>query len=149
MAEGLDVIIVDDDPNVCELIATVVKRFYTWGDIIPFSNSEDAIKFCLDRDVGVAIFIVDVFLGGVSGFYFLDAIEEKFPTAHSDAIVITGNASDDIVNMCIASDVNHLLEKPIKPYALQLAVRAIAEKYLKFAKKLFQDPDFAKNVSGI
>jgi response regulator of citrate/malate metabolism len=149
MADGLDVIIVDDDPNVCELIATIVKRFYTWGDIIPFSNSEDAVKFCLERDVGVAIFIVDVFLGGVSGFYFLDAIEEKFPTAHSDAIIITGNASDDIVNMCIASDVNHLLEKPVKPYALQLAVRAIAEKYLKFAKKLFQDPDFAKNVSDI
>ncbi len=149
MAEGLDVIIVDDDPNICELISTIVKRFYTWGEIIPFSSSEDAIKFCLDRDIGVAIFIVDVFLGGVSGFYFLDAIEDKFPTAHSDAIIITGNASDDIVNMCIASDVNHLLEKPVKPYALQLAVRAIAEKYLKFAKKLFQDPDFAKNVSVI
>jgi CheY-like chemotaxis protein len=103
----------------------------------------------LERDVGVAIFIVDVFLGGVSGFFFLDSIEEKFPTAHADAIIITGNASDDIVNMCIASDVNHLLEKPIKPYALQLAVRAIAEKYLNFAKKLFQDPDFAKNVSDI
>jgi CheY-like chemotaxis protein len=149
MAEGLDIIIVDDDPNVCELIATIVKRFYTWGDIIPFTNSEEAIKFCLDRDVGVAIFIVDVFLGGISGFYFLDTIEEKFPTAHSDAIIITGNASDDVVNMCIASDVNHLLEKPVKPYALQLAVRAIAEKYLKFAKKLFHDPDFAKNVSDI
>jgi CheY-like chemotaxis protein len=149
MAEGLDIIIVDDDPNICELISTIVKRFYTWGDIIPFTNSDEAIKFCLDRDVGVAIFIVDVFLGGVSGFYFLDTIEEKFPTAHSDAIIITGNASDDVVNMCIASDVNHLLEKPVKPYALQLAVRAIAEKYLKFAKKLFQDPDFAKNVSDI
>ena len=149
MAEGLDVIIVDDDPNICELISTIVKRFYTWGEVIPFSNSEEAIKFCLDRDIGVAIFIVDVFLGGVSGFYFLDAIEDKFPTAHSDAIIITGNASDDIVNMCIASDVNHLLEKPVKPYALQLAVRAIAEKYLKFAKKLFQDPDFAKSVSDI
>jgi DNA-binding NtrC family response regulator len=149
MAEGLDVIIVDDDPNVCELISTIIKRFYTWGEVIPFSNSEKAIKFCLERDIGVAIFIVDVFLGGVSGFYFLDAIEDKFPTAHSDAIIITGNASDDIVNMCIASDVNHLLEKPVKPYALQLAVRAIAEKYLKFAKKLFQDPDFAKSVSDI
>jgi DNA-binding NtrC family response regulator len=149
MAEGLDIIIVDDDPNICELISTIVKRFYTWGDIIPFTNSDEAIRFCLDRDVGVAIFIVDVFLGGVSGFYFLDTIEEKFPTAHSDAIIITGNASDDVVNMCIASDVNHLLEKPVKPYALQLAVRAIAEKYLKFAKKLFQDPDFAKNVSDI
>jgi len=149
MPEGLDVIIVDDDANVCELLTTIVKRFYTWGDVLSFSDSNKAIQFCLERDIGVAIFIVDVFLGGVSGFFFLDSIEEKFPTAHSDAIVITGNASDDIVNMCIASDVNHLLEKPIKPYALQLAVRAIAEKYLKFAKKLFQDPDFAKNVSDI
>lgn len=147
MSEGLDVIIVDDDPSVCELIETVVKRFYTWGDVIAFNNTDEATAYCLSRDIGVAIFIVDVFLGGVSGFYFLDNIEKKFPTAHSDAIIITGNASDDIVNMCIASDVNHLLEKPIKPYALQLAVRAIAEKYLKFAKKLFQDPDFAKNVS--
>ena len=149
MSEGLDVIIVDDDPAVCDLIATVIKRFYTWGEVLPFTDSNEATQYCLDRDIGVAIFIVDVFLGGVSGFFFLDSIEEKFPTAHSDAIIITGNASDDIVNMCIASDVNHLLEKPIKPYALQLAVRAIAEKYLKFAKKLFQDPDFAKNVSGI
>jgi CheY-like chemotaxis protein len=149
MSEGLDIIIVDDDPSVCELIQTSVKRFYTWGDVLAFVNTDEATAYCLGRDIGVAIFIVDVFLGGVSGFYFLDSIEEKFPTAHSDAIIITGNASDDIVNMCIASDVNHLLEKPIKPYALQLAVRAIAEKYLKFAKKLFQDPDFAKNVSDI
>ncbi len=149
MSDGLDVIIVDDDPAVCELISAIVKRFYTWGDVLPFSDTEEALKYCKGRDIGVAIFIVDVFLGGVSGFYFLDEVEEQFPTAHSDAIIITGNASDDIVNMCIASDVNHLLEKPVKPYALQLAVRAIAEKYLKFAKKLFQDPDFAKNVSGI
>jgi DNA-binding NtrC family response regulator len=149
MSEGLDVIIVDDDPSVCELIATVVKRFYTWGEVRTFTNTDEAMTYCLNREIGVGIFIVDVFLGGISGFYFLDAIEPKFPTAHSDAIIITGNASDDIVNMCIASDVNHLLEKPIKPYALQLAVRAIAEKYLKFAKKLFQDPDFAKNVSDI
>ncbi len=149
MSEGLDVIIVDDDQAVCELVSTVIKRFYTWGEVLPFTDPKKAISYCLERDIGVAIFVVDVFLGGVSGFFFLDTIEEKFPTAHSDAIIITGNASDDIVNMCIASDVNHLLEKPIKPYALQLAVRAIAEKYLKFAKKLFQDPDFAKNVSGI
>ena len=148
MPEGLDVIIVDDDSNVCELITTTVKRFYTWGQVLSFTDSEEAAAYCLDRNIGVAIFIVDVFLGGASGFYFLDAIEKKFPTAHSDAIIITGNASDDIVNMCVASDVNHLLEKPIKPYALQLAVRAIAEKYLKFAKRLFQDPEFAKSIAN-
>jgi DNA-binding NtrC family response regulator len=146
MPEGLDVIVVDDDPDVCELISSTIKRFYTWGKIISFTDSEKATDYCLERDIGVAIFVVDVFLGGASGFFFLDAIEKKFPTAHSDAIIITGNASDDIVNMCVAQDVNHLLEKPIRPYALQLAIRAIAEKYLKFAKKLFQDPEYAKSL---
>ena len=77
MSEGLDVIIVDDDPSVCELISTVVKRFYTWGEVLAFSNSEDALRYCKGRDIGVAVFIVDVFLGGVSGFYFLDSIEEE------------------------------------------------------------------------
>lgn len=147
MTDGLDVIVVDDDPEVCELVSTTIKRFYTWGKVLAFTDSEAATTYCLGRDIGVAIFVVDVFLGGASGFFFLDAIESKFPTAHSDAIIITGNASDDIVNMCVASDVNHLLEKPVRPYALQLAVRAIAEKYLKFAKRLFNDPAFAKSIS--
>jgi len=148
MPEGLDVIVVDDDPAVCKLVSTTIKRFYTWGNVLSFTDSEAATDYCLGRDIGVAIFVVDVFLGGASGFFFLDAIEKKFPTAHADAIIITGNASDDIVNMCVASDVNHLLEKPVKPYALQLAVRAIAEKYLKFAKRIFNDPEFAKSIAN-
>ncbi|PIE67755.1 MAG: response regulator [Deltaproteobacteria bacterium] len=148
MAEGLDVIVVDDDPDVCDLISIMIKRFYTWGRVLSFTGSEEAIAYCLAKDTGVAIFVVDVFLGGASGFFFLDAIEKKFPTAHSDAIIVTGNASDDIVDMCVASDVNHLLEKPVKPHALQLAVRAIAEKYLKFAKRIVNDPEFAKNIAN-
>ena len=148
MPEGLDVIIIDDDPVVCEVLSEIVKRFYTWGNVISYSNVDKAIEYCLGRETGVAIFIVDIFLGGKSGFFFLDLIKEKFPTAHEDTIIITGNANDDVVNMCVASDVNHLLEKPVRPYALQLAVRSITSKYLKFAKKLLQDPDFAQNVAS-
>lgn len=147
MAGGLDVIIVDDESSVCKILKDIVLRFYTWGDVITFTDPDEATSYCLNREIGIAIFIVDVFLSGQSGFVFLDSIENKFPTAYSDSIIITGNASDDIVNMCLASDVNYLLEKPVKPYALQLAVRAITEKYLKFAKKLAQDPVFASSVA--
>lgn len=149
MSDGLDVIIIDDDPGIGEVIAELIENFYSWGNILTFSEADKAISYCLNRDVGVAIFIVDVFLGGLSGFYFLDAIEEKFPSVHEDAIVISGNASDDVVNMCLASNVNYLLEKPIKPYALQLAVRAITGKYLDFAKRLLEDPSFAENVAKL
>ena len=149
MADGLDVIIIDDDKGICDIIKELVEGFYSWGDVISFSNADKAIDYCLRREVGVAIFIIDVFLGGLSGFYFLDAIEKKFPTAHEDSIIISGNASDDVVNMCLASKVNYLLEKPIKPYALQLAVKAITGKYLDFAKKLLQDSTYAASITKL
>ena len=149
MSDGLDVIIIDDDKGICDIIKELVESFYSWGDVISFSNADKAIDYCLQRDVGMAIFIIDVFLGGLSGFYFLDAIEKKFPTAHEDSIIISGNASDDVVNMCLASRVNYLLEKPIKPYALQLAVKAITEKYLDFAKKLLQDSTYADSIAKL
>ena len=149
MSDGLDVIVIDDDPGICEIIAELIESFYTWGKVFCFSNPDEAISFCLNRDSGVGIFVVDVFLGGLSGFYFLDAIEQKYPIVHEDTIIISGNASDDVVNMCLASNVSYLLEKPLKPYALQLAVRAITSKYLDFSKKLFQDKSFAENVARL
>jgi DNA-binding NtrC family response regulator len=149
MSNGLDVIVIDDDKGICDIIKELVESFYSWGDVISFSNADKAIDYCLQRDVGIAIFIIDVFLSGLSGFYFLDAIEKKFPSAHEDSIIISGNASDDVVNMCLASRVNYLLEKPIKPYALQLAVRAITGKYLDFAKKLLQDSTYADSIAEL
>lgn len=149
MSDGLDVIIVDDDPSVCQLITDTVKSFYTWGEVRSFTNADEAILYCLSSPVGVGIFIVDVFLGGKSGFFFLDAIEKKYASAHKDAIVVTGNASEDVVNMCMASNVYYLLEKPIRPFALQFAVRAITEKYLSFAKLLIEDQEFASSVASL
>jgi CheY-like chemotaxis protein len=149
MSDGLDVIVLDDDPGIGEIVSELIESFYTWGKVYDFSDPDKAVSFCLERDIGVAIFVVDVFLGGLSGFYFLDAIEGKYPTAHEDTIIISGNASNDVVNMCLASNVNYLLEKPVKPYALQLAVRAITAKYLDFAKKLLQDSDFAEHVARL
>ena len=149
MPDGLDVIVVDDDPAACQLISENVESFYSWGQVRSFVDTDEAILYCLSCRHGVAIFIVDVFLGGQSGFFFLDAVEKKFPSAHEDAIIVTGNASDDVVNMCMASNVNHLLEKPLRPYALQFAVRAIAEKYVNFAKRLLDDQDFARSIAGL
>lgn len=149
MSEGLDVIIVDDDPVFCELISGMIKTFYTWGKVLPFTDANEAVSYCHAQETGVAIFVLDVFLEKTTGFNFLDAIVDKFPMAHQDTIIITGMASNDVVNMCVASDITHLLEKPIKAYALQLAIRTIVTKYIRFAKRLLTDPYFAKNAAKI
>jgi CheY-like chemotaxis protein len=148
MAAGLPVIIVDDEPIVCEVIASILGRFYAWGEVLTFTDPGEALLYCLTQQTGVAIFILDVYMGGRTGFSFLESIHNRFPVAHQDTIIITGAASDDVVNQCIAADITYLLEKPIRAYALQLAVRAIVAKYLKFAKRLLEDPSFAENVSG-
>jgi DNA-binding NtrC family response regulator len=149
MSDGLDVIVLDDDPGISQVLKELIETFYSWGEVVCFSNAEKAIDSCLKRDSGVAIFVVDVFLKGMSGFFFLDSIENKFPSVHEDAIMISGKASEDVVDMCLASNVTYLLEKPVKPYALQLAVRAITSKYLNFAKKLLRDPSLAKSISRL
>jgi len=149
MADGLDVIIVDDDPVTCEVLTEIVKTFYTWGDVLAFTDVDQATSYCLNQATGVAIFILDVFLETTTGFDFLDAIENRFPMAFQDTIIITGNASNDIVNMCLVSDITYLLEKPIRSHALQFAVRAIVSKYTKFARRLLLDPIFAENVARV
>jgi response regulator of citrate/malate metabolism len=147
MSDNLDVVILDDDPLTCSLIKDILESFYVWGNIHSFTNYHKALSHCKTTKVGVAIFILDVYLGKETAFNFLDAISDKFAWASEDAIIITGNASDDIVNICIASNITHLLEKPIKSYTLKLAVRAIVGKYILFAKRMLGDPNFAKNVA--
>lgn len=149
MAKELDVIIVDDDPSICKVISNIIKSFYIWGEVISFTDIDEAIAYCMDRDMGVAVFVLDIYLGDKSGFDFLDQIEERFPSAREDTIIITGNASNEVVNQCISSDVTYLLEKPIRSYALQMAARAIVMKYVKFAKRLFRNPTFAAKVKTV
>ena len=149
MSQELDVIVIDDDPSICMVISNIINSFYMWGDVISFTDVDDAVAYCMGLDMGVAVFVLDIYLGPKSGFDFFDQIEERFPSAREDTIIITGNASNEVVNRCISSDITYLLEKPIRSYALQLAVRAIAMKYIKFAKRLFQNPTFAARVKTV
>jgi DNA-binding NtrC family response regulator len=149
MAERLDCIVVDDDRDVCQSMAELIRHFYSWGDVMPFVSAEEALYYAKFHGPGVAIFVVDVFLGDQTAFDFLDSVASWYPMAHEDAVIVTGNASTDVVNMCVASNITYLIEKPIRPYSLQLSVRAIVSKYLRFARKLLEDPSLAESVLAL
>jgi response regulator of citrate/malate metabolism len=148
MSDSLDIIIVDDDPDVCDIITRVVNRFYIWGQVRSFTDAGEAVAFCRRQGSSVAIFILDVYMGDETGFGFLEAIVDQYPLAYQDCIIVTGKADEDVVNMCLASDITYLIEKPIRAYTLQLAVRAIVAKYIKFAKRILQDPVLAEFVEA-
>ncbi len=46
MSDGLDVIIVDADPNVCEHLSEIINRFYTWGNVFVFTSVDEAAEYC-------------------------------------------------------------------------------------------------------
>lgn len=149
MPTGLDVIIVDDDPTVCEVVSHLLSRFYVWGHVRTFTSPEQAIAYCRKQQTGVAIFIVDVMMGTDTGFDLLDAVSRTFPMAYEDTIIITGAADDEVVRMCLSLNITYLIEKPIRAYTLQMAVRSIVAKYTNFAKKLLTDPGLAATLSSL
>lgn len=149
MSDGLDVIIIDDEPSVCEIVAENINRFYTWGNVFVFTDEDEATFYCMNRETSIAVFIVDVFLKRNSGFMLVDTLSHKYTSIYDDTIIMTGDASDEIVDTCVASNICYLLEKPIRPYLLQLSVRAIVSKYMKFASKLMNNPDFSREYSKI
>jgi response regulator of citrate/malate metabolism len=146
MSYGLDVIIIDDDPDVCILILKMIEKFYTWGEVHAFTDPAKATEYCLNQTSNIAIFVIDVFLQETNGFNFLDAIADKYPGANEDTIIITGSASDDVVNMCTAANINHLIEKPIRQHSLQFAIRSIVTKYIYFARRLLTNPVYTEAV---
>ncbi len=149
MSNNLDVIVLDDDPQICSLLTELLESFYIWGEIHPFTDYQQALAYCRRKKGGIAIFILDVYLGKESAFDFLDAVSDQYAWAAEDAIIITGNASDDIVNVCISSNITYLIEKPIRSYTLKLAVRAIVDKYLVFARRILDNTHFARSVAEI
>ena len=108
MSNGLDTIVVDEDPQICDQVSDVVKSFYTWGEVHPFSDYDQALEFSLNRDVGLGIFVLSSLFVGRIGFDFLDSLEPKFPLIYEDSIVTADYASDDLVNMCLAVGIEHI-----------------------------------------
>lgn len=149
MADGLDLIILDDDPQVAQLLGRMARGFYTWGNVHVFNDPLEARTFCFNHESSLAIFVLDVFLDDTTAFDFLESISIHFPMAMSDAIIITGAASEDVVNMCLAADVTHLLEKPVNLYSFQLAVLAVANKYVRFAARLMKEPALMASVQRL
>ena len=149
MSKYLDVIVLDDDPHICALMTDILHSFYVWGDIHAFTDYDEALTFCQKKHLGVALFILDVYLGKKTAFDFLEEVSDQYAWAPEDTIIITGNASDEIVNKCIPLNINYLIEKPMKSYTLKLAVRAIVGKYTLFAKRILGNPDFARNVANL
>ncbi len=147
--QELDLIILDDEPQVAEILGRMAQRFYTWGKVHIFDDYLTARTFCFNRGASLGLFVLDVFLKNHSAFDFIEAVRLHYPMAAEDTIVITGRADEDVVENCLVAGVSCLLEKPVRPYALQFAVRTLVSKYVNFAPRLLSDSALSRDVARL
>ncbi len=148
-AWSLDVVILDDNQVVAEMLQEMVKRFYTWGQVHAFTSLNRARSFCLEREARVAIFILDVYLENGTGLGFIESLAQEYPLAAEDTVIVAGMATEEIVERCLDLGITHLLEKPVNPFGLELAVRSVVAKYTNFLDILSKDPDLEEMVKNI
>src|SRR6187399_1975596 len=80
------ILIVDDDPNFLETAREALGR-----DNQVFPASDPAQTYKLAENLGFAVVLVDLELGGANGFDLIEKMHESFP--HLPVIAISGVTS--------------------------------------------------------
>jgi DNA-binding response OmpR family regulator len=112
------ILVVDDDVDLCELLAKYLRREGFEVDID--NNGETGVESALSGDH--ALIVLDVMLPGLNGFDVLSSIRKK---SNVPVLMLTarGDDVDRIVGLEMGAD--DYLPKPFNPRELMARIRAI------------------------
>jgi CheY-like chemotaxis protein len=118
------ILIVDDDPDVCELLAMTLKPLGYPVEIA--KNAEEAAQKC--RQLLPAVMISDLMLAPRSGFELVRELQDG-PTAKIPIIIITAYYTETSTAKMLKEEPNvvDVLEKPVDSALLH----ALLKKLLK------------------
>ena len=118
---GVDVLVVDDDPDARELTAAVLRRC---GARVGTADGADAALEWLAREQP-HVLVLDIAMPGTDGYGLLRTIREgNGPGADVPAVALTAYAREDDRRRALAAGFARHLSKPVDAREL---VRAIAE----------------------
>ena len=116
MTEGTAILVVDDDPEVRPLAATILKE--AGFDVLEAASGDQAFQL-LDRHREIALLFTDIVMPGIDGFVLADRAKALRPdlkviyaTSYSEAL----RANRLIVHGAV-------LAKPYKPRDLEASIR--------------------------
>ena len=115
------VLIVDDDPNVRNILATALRQKAL--SIDEAENGRDAIEKLHENTY--AVVLLDLMMPHVDGFAVLDAIKTDIPNPPV-VLVVTG-ASRELIERLDTQRIHGVVRKPFDPVEVAAVVGAIAE----------------------
>jgi two-component system, OmpR family, phosphate regulon response regulator PhoB len=116
------VLIADDDPAICTLIETVLRKGPY--DIITRNDAESALV-ALDRDGLFDIIICDFMLPGISGIDFIERLRADERTRAVPVLMISGHTNYAMDGRARNAGANLFLNKPFTISQLRTAVNSL------------------------
>lgn len=117
------VCIIDDNQAVCDSLAFLVSSFYgikvkTYNNPLVFLDEFSADWFgCL---------IIDLFMPTINGIELMRQLKKR--NSNLEVIIISGHATSDIAQQCLAKGAHAFISKPFKTEELLEKIQAILSK---------------------
>ena len=129
MHDGLDVIIVDDDPGVCQVISEIIKSFYVWGDVFTFTDVDDASDGteALEklREKRYGLVISDWNMEPMTGYELLKEVRADEELNRTPFIMITAESNTENVIAAKKAGVSNYIVEPSNAGTLKAKIAAV------------------------
>ena len=117
------ILIVDDNPELARSISEYVSGITDWQATVAHS-AERALE--LFHQVQFDVILSDIQMPGMDGLEFAEKLKEAFESAEIEnaewqrplVILMTGTATDGVIEEAMALGVTAVLEKPFSPREL-------------------------------
>ena len=110
--QGVKILVVDDDPDSCDLLSTVLQ-VYEETDVRAFSSVKDVLS--VFRQLQPQVVISDIAMPNADGFALIQAIR-SFPAEQGgkvSAIALSAMASDEDRQRALEAGFDRYLTKPM------------------------------------
>lgn len=111
------ILIIDDEPNICETLSTILKRA---GYITSVAlNAQEGLRQIKNQNFQLVL--LDINMPLVSGMQILPEIKRYLPGLL--VMILTGYGSSEIHENALRLGVNGFLHKPIEPSILLTKIK--------------------------
>lgn len=136
-----DVLIIDDDPNIREILKTFCENLGVFKSIIVASDGSDASKKLTNQMF--TLILMDINMPKKTGLHLVNEFDNVNLNAIEDVVIVTGEMDKKKLSHIMDAGVKYFLIKPFdeptfQDRALKVLKRKRVEKKKKVAsKKLF------------
>jgi CheY-like chemotaxis protein len=136
------ILIVEDDPNHCELIKEAIKDANGSNRVMAIGNGSEALQF-LQREGGYMdeekfpmpdLIILDIGLPGMSGKDLLREIKANERLQSVPVVMLTSSARYEDIHECYMMGANSYVTKPICHGDMVKIIRAIPSYWMRVNK---------------